>query len=137
MASYISHNADMNLRNFLSVVNNNHINMIINNISNLMTLLYENGVFVLIKDRKGVINQYSYEWDVTYLYKFLNMIYNRDIRRIVFNECINCCPDIIHYININRTDLHKIHYHNFNTFFVTLDENNKKIYSEYLSYFEL
>jgi len=129
-------NIDNNLRNFLTIVNNNHINLILNNLKNIITLLLDNGQFVLITDKKNIYKQYTTDWDVSYLYRFLNMIYNRDIRKIIFNECISYTPDIFNYIYI-KTDLNKIHYHNFMIFYNSLDENNKKIYSDYLSYFEL
>jgi len=109
--------------------------MISNNLTNLLTLLFENGKFPLIVDKKQVFKQYSIEWDIKLLYYMLNQIYNNKTRKLIFNECMYLSPDIINYCLIDKNELRKIHQNNFLNYYHSLDENFKKEYAKYLSYF--
>ena len=126
---------ESNIRNFINTCNNNTTNMICNNITNLITLLFENGKFSLIVDKRQVLKQYSLDWDIRLLYIMLNQIYNNKTRKLIFNECMAICPDIINYSLIDKNELRKIHQNNFINYYHSLDENSKKEYAKYLSYF--
>jgi|LakMenEpi03Aug12_release.lakeMendotaPanAssembly.Ray.scaffolds.fasta_scaffold1061264_1 hypothetical protein len=132
----LSVNYENNVRYLIHICNHNRTQIIRENIINLMTLLYENGRCPLIIDKKNVLKQFSIEWDIKYLYLFLNQIYNDETRKIIFHECMKLCPDIINYTSINILDLNKIHYQNFMVYYNTLDDLTKKKFSKYLSYFD-
>jgi len=124
-----------NIRNFINTCNNNTTNMISDNLTNLLTLLFENGKFPLIVDKKQMFKQFSIDWHIKLLYLMLNQIYNNKTRKIIFNECMSLCPDIFNYSLIDKIELRKIHQNNFLHFYHSLDENSKKEHAKYLSYF--